>query len=259
LFKFDEYLLNYTQILKKNIHIDNYAITLSEPNPSNLVMENISIDCVIFGFQDNELKVLLIQHGRGPMKGHWALPGDYLLKDTSVDDMPHEVLRRLTGLKNVYVEQFGAYGDLNRVFYRRVMTIAYFALISPQKYELILGEGTSSIAWFNVTEIPKLIFDHKDILQDAIQHLKLKARTEPLGFELLNQKFTLTQLQKLYEAIISHKLDTRNFRRKILSLNTLIDLDEVDDSVPYRPPALFSFDYHKYTNVKNEGYYFEIF
>jgi 8-oxo-dGTP diphosphatase len=239
--------------------IDNYAITLADPNPMHLVMSNVSVDCVIFGFEDFELKVLLIQHGRGPMKGQWALPGDYVLTDTSMEEMPHEVLRRLTGMNNVFVKQFGAYGELNRVDYRRVITVAYLALISPQKYTLTKGEGTNDVRWFSIKEIPNLIFDHNKILDDAIAQLKIKARTEPLGFELLNEKFTLTQLQKLYEAILGHSIDTRNFRRKILSLDTLIDLDEVDDSVPHRAPALFSFDHVKYEELKKEGYYFEIY
>jgi 8-oxo-dGTP diphosphatase len=238
---------------------DNYAITLAEPNPAHLVMTNVSVDCVIFGFENFELKVMLIQHGRGPMKGQWALPGDYVLEDTSMEEMPHEVLRRLTGMNNVYVQQFGAYGGLDRVDYRRVITIAYFALISPQKYTIIKGEGTKEVRWFSVNEIPQLIFDHNQILNDAIGQLKIKARTEPLGFELLSEKFTLTQLQKLYEAILGHQLDTRNFRRKILSLDTLKDLNEVDDSAPHRAPALFSFDHDRYEKLKNEGYYFEIY
>ncbi len=242
-----------------NSNLDNYAIALAEPNPSHLVMENVSVDCIIFGFEDFKLKVLLIQHGRGPMKGQWALPGDYLLNDISMDEMPHEVLRRLTGMKNVYVEQLGAYGSKNRVDYRRVVTVAYFALISPQKYKLTKGEGTSDVDWFDLKDIPHLIFDHNTILDDAIKQLKIKARTQPVGFELLNEKFTLTQLQKLYEAILGHSLDTRNFRRKILSLDTLIDLDEVDSSVPHRAPALYSFDTEKYEELKAEGYYFEIY
>lgn len=243
----------------KSIDTDNYAITLAEPNPKHLVMPNVSVDCVIFGFEDFKLKVLLIQHGRGPMKGQWALPGDYVMNDTSMEEMPHEVLRRLTGLTNVYVQQFGAYGNLHRVDYRRVITIAYLALISPQKYTLTKGEGTEDVKWFDINEIPNLIFDHNQLLTDAIAQLKMKARIEPIGFELLNEKFTLTQLQKLYEAILGHQLDTRNFRRKILSLDTLIDLDEVDDSVPHRAPALFSFDHVKYEDLRKEGYYFEIY
>ncbi len=245
--------------MSENHDLDNYAITLATPNPSNLVMDNLSVDCVIFGFDDFKIKVLLIQHGRGPMKGKWALPGDYVLKSLSIDEMPIEVLRRLTGLTDVYVEQFGTYGHLDRVDYRRVITIGYYAFISPQSHALIKGEGASDVKWFDINELPSLIFDHNDILKDAIGKLKIKARTEPLGFELLNEKFTLTQLQKLYEAILGHSLDTRNFRRKILNLDTLIDLDEVDDSLPHRAPALYSFDKEKYLELKKEGYYFEIY
>jgi 8-oxo-dGTP diphosphatase len=246
-------------MLNTKPHLDNYAITLAEPNPSHLVMENISVDCVIFGFEDYKLKVLLIQHGRGPKKGQWALPGDYIEKDLSMEDTPSKVLFRLTGLTNVFVQQLGAFGQLDRVDYRRVITVAYFAFISPQKYKLIKGEGTSDVRWFEISDIPPLLFDHNAIVDIAIKQLKEKTRTEPIGFELLPQKFTLTQLQRLYEAILGHLLDTRNFRKKVLKLQTLIDLKEVDSSVPHRAPALFSFDDKKYEELKNQGYYFEIY
>jgi 8-oxo-dGTP diphosphatase len=239
--------------------LDNYAITLAEPNPSHLVMDNVSVDCVIFGFEEYKLKVLLIQHGRGPKKGQWALPGDYVEKQLPIGDMASKVLYRLTGLNNVLVQQLGAYGGIDRVDYRRVVTIAYFAFISPQNYSLVTGEGTSDVKWFDLKDIPSLIFDHNVIVQDAITRLKDKARTEPIGFELLPQKFTLTQLQRLYEAILGHVVDTRNFRKKVLKLHTLIDLGEVDDSAPHRAPALFSFDSDMYEELKRQGYYFEIY
>lgn len=137
--------------------IDNYAITLAQPNPSQFVVSNISVDCTIFGFEDSKLKLLLIQHGRGPMQSQWALPGDYLAKEMDLDTMAVEVLRRLTGLNDVFVEQLGAFGDLNRVDYRRVITISYYALISPRKFELKIGEGASNVAWFDIDQIPSLI------------------------------------------------------------------------------------------------------
>jgi 8-oxo-dGTP diphosphatase len=240
------------------IDIDNYAITLAEPNPSDYVVSNISVDCAIFGFEDSRLKVLLIQHGRGPMESRWALPGDYLSKDLDLNVMPNEVLRRLTGLKNVYVEQLGAFGELNRVDYRRVVTVAYFALISPQKFQLHKGEGASDVRWFDISEVPSLIFDHNLIIVKALDRLRQDVKVHPIGFELLPKKFTLTNIQRLYEEILGVKLDTRNFRRKILSTEILKNLNEVDRSVPYRAPALFSFDKKKYVKYKEEGYFIEL-
>jgi hypothetical protein len=240
------------------IDIDNYAITLAQPNPADYIISNISVDCSIFGFEDSKLKLLLIQHGRGPMISQWALPGDYLAKDMDLNTMPIEVLKRLTGLNDVYVEQLGAFGDLNRVDYRRVVTIAYYALISPRKFELKIGEGASNVAWFDIDQIPTLIFDHNLIVQKSLERIRQDIKIHPIGFELLPKKFTLTNIQRLYEEISGIKLDTRNFRRKILATGILTNLNEVDSTVPYRAPALFAFDQEKYNKYKEEGYFIEL-
>ncbi len=215
---------------------------LADPTPKSELMAGVSVDCVILGFEEEKLKVLLIQHNGGPKDGCWALPGDFVNNNCNLGEMPYEVLHRLTGIQDIFVNQLGAFGNLERVDYRRIITVAYYALISPQKYVLKIGAGAKDVKWFEMHEVPKLIFDHKEILDAAIQKLRRDINIFPIGFELLADKFTLTQVQKLYEAILGGKLDTRNFRRKIIKSNMLIDTGKVDHSVPYRAPKLFRFN-----------------
>lgn len=231
---------------------------LINPRPSNATMSSLSVDCVIFGLDEGKLKVLLIQHDGGPRDGLWALPGDYVHKDLSISEMPHNVLERLTGLTDVYVDQLGTFGDLGRVFDRRVITIAYYALVASKKYFLEKGPGAKDVKWYPLDELPHLIYDHAEILEQAKLKLRDKLKKEPVGFELLPTKFTLTQLQKVYEVVMDVKLDTRNFRKKILKTKLVIGLDERDESVPYRAPQLYKFDYEVYQQLSKTGYYFEI-
>lgn len=218
---------------------------LANPSPSEDLMPSLSVDCVILGFEEDQLKVLLIQHSGGPRDGEWALPGDFVNKNLDLEQMPYNVLERLTGISNIFVEQLGAFGDCQRVDYRRIVTIGYYALISPQQYELILGPGARKVNWFNVGVTPELIFDHKAILQAAISKLQEDLEIKPIGHNLLPKEFTLTQLQKLYEAILGEKQDTRNFRRKISNLKILKDTGKTDESAPHRAPKLFTFDKSK--------------
>lgn len=231
---------------------------LINPLESALIMESVSVDCVIFGLEEGSLRVLLVQHDGGPKDGMWALPGDYVHKGLSLDEMPHNVLERLTGLKDVYVDQFGSFGDLTRVDFKRVITIAYFALISTKNHPLVTGPGAKSAKWYKMNEVPTLIYDHNAILGKGIEKLRDKIRKEPIGFELLPEKFTLTQLQKVYEAILDVKLDTRNFRKKIQKTKLIIGLAERDETVPYRAPQLYRFDHEVYNELVRTGYYFEI-
>jgi len=218
---------------------------LADPTPEKHLMPSVSVDCVILGFEDERLKVLLIQHRGGPRDGEWALPGDFVKKNMDLEKMPYDVLRRLTGIKDIFVDQLGAFGAKERVDYRRIVTIGYYALISPQKYDLSIGLGAQSVEWFDVEDTPCLIFDHSLILNTAIEKLQKDLETKPIGHELLPEEFTLTQMQKLYEAILGEKQDTRNFRRKINNLKILIDTGKVDDTAPHRAPKLFSFDKSK--------------
>jgi hypothetical protein len=218
---------------------------LANPSPEDDLMPSLSVDCVILGFEEDQLKVLLIQHHGGPRDGEWALPGDFVKKDMDLEQMPYDVLERLAGIKDIYVDQLGAFGQCSRVDYRRIITIGYYALISPQDYQLTIGPSARKVEWFDVNETPHLIFDHRKILQNAISKIQEDLETKPIGHNLLPPEFTLTQLQRLYEAILREKQDTRNFRRKISNLKILKDTGKTDDNAPHRAPKLFSFDKSK--------------
>jgi len=218
-----------------------HSQVLANPIPEIDLMSSVSVDCVILGFEENKLKVLLIQHKGGPKDGEWALPGDFVQKDMDLNEMPYEVLHRLTGIKDIFVEQLGAFGQSTRVDYRRIITIGYYALINPRKYELKIGSGARKIKWFPISDTPCLIFDHNSILNSAIKKLQDDLEIKPIGSELLPEEFTLTQMQNLYESILGEKQDTRNFRRKIANLRILKDTGKVDHSAPHRAPKLYEF------------------
>ncbi|HMS67335.1 MAG: NUDIX hydrolase [Saprospiraceae bacterium] len=228
-------------------------------NVDGVQLSTVSVDCVIFGLEGDELKVLLIQHDEGPVEGQWALPGDYVRFDIDLEEMPSIVLKQLTGLENVFVELFDVLGKINRVTHQRVITAAYFALISTEKYELKKGLEARDIQWMDIHNIPKLIYDHNEIINRGYEALKLKLRREPVGVELLPRQFTLTQFQKMYETILDIKLDTRNFRKKILKEDILIDTNQKELNVPYRAPNLYTFNAEKYDTLKAKGYFLNIY
>ena len=221
---------------------------LVNPHEEKDLYAHISVDCVILGFDNESLKVLLIQHNGGPKDGEWALPGDFVHIAQSLESTPYDLLKRLTGIEDIFIRQLGAFGAIDRVDYRRIITIAYYALISPQSYVLKIGPGARDVAWFNVNDTPCLIFDHDLILQKAIDKVRVDLDHMPIGLELLPEQFTLSQLQKFYEVVLDAKLDTRNFRRKLLNSKVLIDTGKVDSSVPYRAPKLYQYNKAAYPN-----------
>ncbi len=222
------------------------------------IIKNLSTDCVIFGFDQAQLKVLLIKLAVEPGKGLWALPGSNILIDEDLDTAAKRVLAELTGIEDLYMEQLYAFGNAKRFPLFRVITVAYFALVKIENYDTKPGPKVFETKWYPINHLPKLAFDHKEIIQSAKKRLKEKVRIKPIGFELLPQKFTLTQLQVLYESILEIKLDTRNFRRKILSLKMLIDLNERQKDVAHRAAKLYKFDKRKYNKLKAKGFNFEI-
>ncbi len=226
--------------------------------PEDGKIKNLSTDCVIFGFSDETLKILLIKLAAEPEKGEWALPGNIIMRQENLDDAAKRVLKELTGLEKVFMEQVHTFGNVNRFPLFRIITVAYYALINPDKYHPEAGGRTSDVRWFPIEDLPDLAFDHNKILDYALNKLQRKIRFEPIGFELLPKKFTLTQLQSLYEAINGVKLDKRNFRRKILNMGMVIELDEYKEGVPYRPPQLYKFDKAKYDKLKETGFTFEL-
>lgn len=227
-------------------------------NPPESIIEALSIDCVIFGFKDGRLDILLVKHAEGISAGKWALPGGWITYGESVDDAAKRLLKSLTGISDIYLEQLKAFGEPNRFPIKRVVTLAFYALVNEESYSLIPGFTASDAQWFNVHEVPDLIYDHNQILDFGYKHLKHKVRHEPIGFNLLPAKFTLLQLQELYEAILETKLDKSNFRRKLGKMKLLINCKEKQKDVSHRAAALYKFDKRIYVTLRKSGMVFEL-
>lgn len=224
---------------------------------SSEVIDALSIDCIILGFQESKLKVLLVQHAEGIIKDQWALPGGWVAYNENIDAAAYRLLKDLTGVKELYLEQLQAFGNVDRYPTKRVITIAYYALTRPEIYELIPGFTASDVRWVNLQDSTDLPYDHSGILNFAWQRLKQKVKNEPIGFNLLPEKFTLLQLQELYEAILETTLDKPNFRRKIMKMNLLISCNETQKGVSHRAANLYRFDKQVYDKLKKEGFIFE--
>lgn len=225
---------------------------------NNFFKSAFTVDNVIFGFDEGDLKVLLIKRGEEPFVGDWALPGYFVYPNEDLDQAAKRILRELTGLNNVYLEQVKTFGDVHRHPFGRVITVAYFSLVKINRYELQPASIALKAKWHAIADIKHLPFDHKNILDTCFNRLKWLVRSRPVGFELLPPKFTLTELQHLYEAILETDLDKRNFRKKILSMDLLIDLDEMQEGVAHRPAKLYKFDRNKYDKFQAEGFSFEL-
>ena len=217
------------------------------------IMDDLSIDCVIFGFTD-ELKVLLVKHAEGISKGKWALPGGWITYDESLDQAANRILNLLTGVDNLFLEQLKAFGSVERFPSKRVVTVAYYTLIRDSDYDVVAGFTASDAQWFSINDIPDLPYDHQEILQYAWDQLKHKVKQEPIGFNLLPKKFTLLQLQNLYESILQIKLDKPNFRRKMLGMKLLIDCEEKQDNVSHRAAKLYQFNEEVYQSLKEHKF-----
>lgn len=224
------------------------------------LIPTMSVDCVIFGFEQDELKVLLYERAMEDEPGysHWALPGGFVQAEEDLDDAAARVLNQVTGFHEVYMEQVRTFGKADRYPGARVITTVYYALINPRSQKLKLGKEAKEARWVSVKVLPKLVFDHADILHAALKKLKRKVKQEPIGFELLPTKFTLTTLQRLYESIMDKELDTRNFRKKLLKMGLLIKLQEQQKGVAHRAAYLHRFDRGVYDQVKEEGFVFDL-
>ena len=231
---------------------------MSSQRFSNEIIEAISIDCLIFGFRNSELDVLLIKHGEGISKGKWALPGGWIRHNESIDDAASRLLTSLTGVSDIFLEQLRAFGEVDRYPGKRVITLAYYALINAENYSLSAGFTASDAKWFGIHDVPTLPYDHHKILKTGYQYLKQKVRHEPLGFNLLPKKFTLHQIQKLYEAILETELDKPNFRRKLLNMNLLVPCDEKQQKVSHRAASYYRFDKKIYKRLTESGFNFEL-
>lgn len=218
----------------------------------------LTVDCVVFGFDESELKVLLIERALEPFKGSWALPGGFVHVDETIDDAARRELAEEAGLKNVFLEQLYTFGTVERDPRERVVSVAYFALVKLSDYNARAAADAADARWYPISKAPKLAFDHAEILAMALDRLKGKVRYQPIGFELLPPKFTLSQLQHLYETVLGTGLDKRNFRKKVLSFGLLVPLKETQMVGRHRPAQLFRFDADKYEKLKKRGFHFEL-
>ncbi|MFY7787302.1 MAG: NUDIX hydrolase [Thermoflexibacteraceae bacterium] len=218
----------------------------------------LTVDCVIFGLDSNVLKVLLIQRLKAPFEGSWALPGGFVDMRETIDHAAQRELQEETGLENIYMEQLYTFGDVERDPRGRVVSVAYYALVKFEDYKKVRGATDAmDAAWFPISELPPLAFDHDKILALAYQRLKNKLRYQPIGFELLPEKFTFSQLQTMYETIWQKELDKRNFRKKILQLGFVMELEEYQTGHQHRAPRLYKFDKEGYLSREAKGADFE--
>jgi len=226
------------------------SYTYEYPRPA------LTVDCVVFAAYDDGLRVLLIRRGEQPFLGDWALPGGFVRPEETTERAARRELEEETGLKSAYLEQLYTFSRVDRDPRERVVSVAYYALVKPSA--LHAGSDARSAEWIDVARLPSLAFDHDEILGTALTRLRAKIRYQPIGFELLPQKFTLGQLQRLYETILGRELDKRNFRRSFLRMGVLQELDEMEEGVAHRPSKLYRFDRAEYRRLLKHGFNFEI-
>jgi len=248
-----------------------------------MLLKNVSVDCVIFGFDGEKLNVLLWQaepdllvhvlqekedyeqirilydsHPSLSDNGTWGLIGAHAPEEAGLDEFAQDITSSCTGLTGVYLKQFHTFGCNNRVPYYRVITIGYYALINPRYHNIHQSPLSRKMQWFDIDDLPPLCFDHKEIITQALAHLREMVQYHPVGFHLLPEKFTLTELQTMYEVILGEKLDIRNFRKKIQKMELLDETGEKQENVPHRAARLYSFDPQNYERLINEGLTFRM-
>ena len=230
--------------LQKNIK--SFKIIQSEVQSINRVA--LSVDCVIFGFDENKLKVLLIRSDLKKYQSKWSLLGDLVKPEEDLDTAAYYILKQRTGLNDLYLEQVHTFGEVSRHPAGRVVTVAYCSLINIQHHRLKILDN--ELHWHEVDNVTDLAFDHQKIFEACYSWLQKRVQEHPLGLSLLPNKFSLRELQNLYEAILNIKLDRRNFRKKFFSMDFLVDMGENEQNVPHRPGRLYKFDYEKYEKKK---------
>ena len=219
----------------------------------------VAVDCIIFGYDllDKEIKLLLFKRIVEPAKGKWSLTGGFVKKNESLDDAASRILRKLTGLESVYMKQSYSYGDTKRDPGGRVISVAYFALIAHRDIDKELA-AKNGVHWRSIKRLPDLIFDHPEMVSRALAELQNQIKIKPVGFELLPDKFTLVQLQALYEALYQREIDKRNFRKKILSMDILEKLDEKEKVTSKKGAYYYRFIKERYETFKQNGFYFNL-
>lgn len=228
------------------------SFTYRYPRPA------VTVDCVVFGLDDDDLKVLLIERDREPFAGRWALPGGFVGAAETLEQAALRELSEETGVTKVYLEQLHTFGAPDRDPRDRVITVAYYALVRRLDHAPQAASDARSVAWFPASRCPPLAFDHREIVALARQRLQARVRDQPIGFELLPRKFTLSQIQRVYEAVLARPLDKRNFRKKLLGTGVLTELAETQRDVAHRAARLYQFDGKKYRALLKQGFHFEV-
>ncbi len=220
----------------------------------------VSVDAVVFGYdQEQGISVLLIKRKNEPFQKMWALPGGLVLNGESLDDAVNRELKEEAGIDVNYLEQLYTFGSPDRDPRNHAISISYFGLVRPDDFQIVAHTDAEDVSWFNIKKIPKLAFDHKKIIDAAIKRLRGKITYEPVGFELLDKEFPFSDLEKLYQALLDQDIDRRNFKKKIMSLGILEELEETVQRKAGRPARLFKFNKKKYFELKEKGYNFDIF
>ncbi len=226
--------------------------TYRHPRPA------LTVDCVVFGLDDEGLQLLLVERNIPPFEGQWALPGGFVRVGESLDGAAERELEEETGLSEVYLEQLYTFGTPDRDPREHVVSVAWYALTNIRDHRVRAATDARDARWFSLHDAPALAFDHDRIVEVALERLRGKVRYRPVGFELLPRRFTLSQLQHLYETVLETDLDKRNFRKKVLSLGLLIDTGANEQDVPRRPARLYRFDKRKYRALEKRGFEFSI-
>jgi ADP-ribose pyrophosphatase YjhB (NUDIX family) len=246
----------------KEFFVSSKHIPSSRNNEALKLPENVikalSIDNLIFGLDKDELKILLVRQTDPMHQGRLALPGGWIRYDENLRDAAYRLLEELSGVRDVYLEQLKTFGRVNRFPDERVVTVAYYALVSADKFSLVAGQTAEEVNWQSVNKLPELVYDHAEIIEHGLKVLRHQVCHQPIGFNLLPEKFTLLQLQALYEAILNIKLDKPNFRRKIMKMNLLSPCNEKQQGVPHRAANLYTFDANAYEQLSQSGFSFEI-
>lgn len=215
----------------------------------------VSVDCVVLGYDGKKLKVLLIECNTDPYKGKLSLLGELVKEKETLDEAALRVLEYWTGQESLYLEEVKTFSKIERHPLERVITVAYYSLVEINKFKVI-DSHHMNLKWVDVKKVKDLAFDHNEVLDECLSKLRTRLKLRPIGFNLLPKKFSLNQLQNLYEVILDTELDKRNFRRKILGLGILVDLKENQQEVAHRPAKLYAFNYEKYQSKIDEGFKF---
>jgi 8-oxo-dGTP diphosphatase len=230
-----------------------------KPNINTTVVElmpefqfAVSVDCVIFGFDENVLKVLLIKSDLDTFRNKWTLLGDLVRPDEDLDEASYRVLNERTGLDTIYLEQVHTFGAVKRHPAGRVVTVAYYSLVNVNHTQLRLQDN--ELHWHSIPEVSNMAFDHQKILDTCYHRLQKKIQEEPIIFNLLENKFSLRELQNVYEAILGVKLDRRNFRKKLFTTGLLTDVGEMEKDVPHRPGKLYTFNHAQYEKMRKKAF-----